>query len=174
MTTILTLAQWLTYWLETYVKPTAKPSGYAQYRDICTGHIIPAIGDTPLDAVTTAQLQEFLNRQKAHGNLKTGGELSAKSIKNMRIVLDVAFQKAIQEKRLGHNPVQATVIQKVRRPKIVPLTDEAQGTLERFLFEDGNLQNMGILLSLYTGSRLGEICALRWQEVDRSCNEIHF
>lgn len=33
---------------------------------------------------------------------------------------------------------------------------------------------MGILLSLYTGSRLGEICALRWQEVDRSRNEIRF
>ena len=174
MTDTLTLARWLVYWLETYVKPTAKPSGYAQYRDICTGHIIPAMGDTPLEAVTTAQLQAFFNHQKDHGNLKTGGALSAKSIKNMRIVLDVAFQKAIQEKRLGHNPVQATVIQKVRRPKILPLTDAAQGTLERFLFQDDNLQNMGILLSLYTGSRLGEICALRWQEVDRSRNEIRF
>lgn len=104
MTDTLTLARWLVYWLETYVKPTAKPSGYAQYRDICTGHIIPAMGDTPLEAVTTAQLQAFFNHQKDHGNLKTGGPLSAKSIKNMRIVLDVAFQKAIQEKRLGHNP----------------------------------------------------------------------
>ena len=61
MTDTLTLARWLVYWLETYVKPTAKPSGYAQYRDICTGHIIPAMGDTPLEAVTTAQLQAFFN-----------------------------------------------------------------------------------------------------------------
>lgn len=169
-----TLGAWLTYWLETYVKSTAKPAGYAQYRDLCTKHIIPAIGSIPLDEVTTGRLQQFFNDQKARGNLKTGGALSAKSIKNMRIVLDVAFQQAIAEKRVSQNPVQATVIQKVRRPNIVPLTDAAQETLERFLFQDDNLQNMGILLSLYTGSRLGEICALRWQDIDREGNEIHF
>lgn len=56
MTTTPTLAEWLTYWLEAYVQPTARPAGYAQYRGICTGHIIPAIGGTPLAQVTTAQL----------------------------------------------------------------------------------------------------------------------
>ena len=61
MTDTLTLARWLVYWLETYVKPTAKPSGYAQYRDICTGHIIPAMGNTPLEAVTTANALRFFN-----------------------------------------------------------------------------------------------------------------
>ena len=45
--------------------------------------------------------------------------------------------------------------------------------LQRFLFQDGNLQNMGILLALYTGCRLGEICALRWRDVDWSQQELH-
>ncbi|WP_346667938.1 hypothetical protein [uncultured Subdoligranulum sp.] len=166
MTAISTLADWLHYWLESYIRPSCKPAGYAQYRDIVDKHVVPAIGAVPLGELNTGILQQFLNREAACGNRKTGGPLSAKPIKNMRVVLDVALKCAVQEGRLAANPVPGTVIRKVQRKAIQPMSDAMQATLERFLFQDGNLQNMGILLALYTGCRLGEICALRWRDVD--------
>ena len=173
MTAISTLADWLHYWLENYIRPSCKPAGYAQYRDIVDKHVVPAIGAVPLAGLNTGILQQFLNREAACGNRKTGGPLSAKSIKNMRVVLDVALKCAVQEGRLAANPVPGTVIRKVQRKAIQPMSDAMQAALERFLFQDSNLQNMGILLALYTGCCLGEICALRWRDVDWSRQELH-
>lgn len=169
----MTLAQWLNFWLEHYIRPNKKPAGFAQYKDLCTGHIIPEIGEIPLRDITGPILQLFFNEQSEHGNLKTGGPLSAKSIKNMRVLLDVAFRVAVEKNGMGANPVRDTVIPAVHRHAVVPLTEEMQKELERFLFADDNLQNMGILLALYTGCRLGEICALRWVDIDTDKNELH-
>lgn len=173
MKNIVTLSDWLNYWLDSYIRPSCKPAGYAQYRDICDKHIAPQIGRVPLEKVNTGTLQQFLNREAASGNLKTGGPLSPKSVKNMRVVLDVALKAAVQEGRLSANPVPGTVIRKVCRKPIDPMSDEMQKTLEKFLFRDSNLQNVGILLALYTGCRLGEICALRWRDVNWQRRELH-
>ena len=141
MTAISTLADWLHYWLESYIRPSCKPAGYAQYRDIVDKHVVPAVGTVPLAELTTGILQQFLNREAACGNRKTGGPLSAKSVKNMRVVLDVALKCAVQEGRLSANPVPGTVIRKVQRKAIEPMSDAMQAALELFLFQDGNLQN---------------------------------
>ena len=41
-------------------------------------HILPKLGDMPLKSLTTAVVQHFLNEESLHGNLRTGGALSAK------------------------------------------------------------------------------------------------
>lgn len=169
----LTLNEWLHRWLEAYVKISCKAAGYAQYRQICEKHIIPMLGDYFLEMITTAVLQDFFMQQSKSGNLKTGKGLSPKSIKNMRVVLDVAFQKAVLEGYLKENPVVGTVIQKVHKKSIYPMEEETLQTLENFLYKNGNLQDVGVLLSLYTGCRLGEICGLQWKDVDWRRKEIH-
>lgn len=57
MTAISTLADWLDYWLESYIRPSCKPAGYAQYRDIVDKHVVPQIGAVPLSELTTGILQ---------------------------------------------------------------------------------------------------------------------
>ena len=144
MTAISTLADWLHYWLESYIRPSCKPAGYAQYRDIVDKHVIPAIGAVPLAELNTGILQQFLNREAACGNRKTGGPLSAKSVKNMRVVLDVALKCAVQEGRLAANPVPGTVIRKVQRKAIQPMSDAMQAALEAVgLFQDGRPAEYG-------------------------------
>ena len=81
----ITLREWSQQWLEVYVKPVAKPSGYEHYYDNLHKHILPKLGDMPLKSLTTAVVQHFFNEESLHGNLRTGGALSAKSIKNMRV-----------------------------------------------------------------------------------------
>ena len=44
----ITLREWSQQWLEVYVKPVAKPSGYEHYHDNLHKHILPKLGDTAL------------------------------------------------------------------------------------------------------------------------------
>lgn len=166
------LKDWLSYWLENYIRPVAKPSAYEHYRDNCEKHIIPELGELSLNSITPRIIQNFLNKQSRCGNLKTGGALSTKSMRNMRVVLDVAMKQALAEELIHSNPVPLTVIRacKTKKPEI--MTDEMQETLERYLFENKNQYHPAILMALYTGMRRGEICALRWKNYNESTGRL--
>lgn len=60
-----TLGEWLMYWLETYVRLTAKPSSYSHYRDNCEKHIIPALGEVPIGEISAKMLQRFSMNRRA-------------------------------------------------------------------------------------------------------------
>ena len=162
----VTLREWSQQWLEVYVKPVAKPSGYEHYYDNLHKHILPKLGDMPLKSLTTAVVQHFLNEESLHGNLRTGGALSAKSIKNMRVVLDVCCKRAVADGLMAANPVAATVYTHCRSKKHNIMSDSDQKVLEKWLFSDLSLNNAGIILALYSGMRLGEVCAARWGNYD--------
>ena len=169
----MTLNEWTEQWLETYVKPVAKPSGYEHYCDNMYKHILPKLGNLPMNELTTAVVQQFLNGEALHGNLRTGGPLSAKSVKNMRVVLDVCCKRAVADGIMPVNPVPATVYTHCRLKKLTVLSDDAQATLEKWLFSDLSLNNAGIILALYTGMRLGEVCAVRWKDYDAASGTLH-
>ena len=105
----ITLREWSQQWLEVYVKPVAKPSGYEHYYDNLHKHILPKLGDMPLKSLTTAVVQHFLNEEPLHGNLRTGGAERKKASKNMRVVLDVCCKRAVADGMMPANPVAATV-----------------------------------------------------------------
>lgn len=156
-----------------YVKPVAKPSGYEHYSDNMHKHVLPQLGSLPMNKLTTAVVQRFLNGEALHGNLRTGGPLSAKSVKNMRVVLDVCCKRAVADGVMPVNPVPATVYTHCRSKKLTILSDDAQTTLEKWLFSDLSLNNAGIILALYTGMRLGEVCAVRWKDYDAASGTLH-
>ena len=58
----VTLREWSQQWLEVYVKPVAKPSGYEHYYDNLHKHILPKLGDMPLKSLTTAWYSTFSTR----------------------------------------------------------------------------------------------------------------
>lgn len=169
----ITLREWSQQWLEVYVKPVAKPSGYEHYYDNMYKHILPKLGDMPLESLTTAVVQHFLNEESLQGNLRTGGALSAKSIKNMRVVLDVCCKRAVADGMMPANPVAATVYTHCRSKKHNIMSDSDQKVLEKWLFSDLSLNNAGIILALYSGMRLGEVCAARWGNYDAMSGTLH-
>ena len=160
------LCDWAAYWMETYVRPVAKPSGYEHYHDNLYKHILPKLGEYRLKKLTTPVVQAFLNEAAEHGNLRNGGPLSPKSIKNMRVVLDVCCKRAVAEGYMAANPVPATVFKHCPSKRVEVMTDAHQRILEEWLFRDPSLLNAGITLGLYTGMRLGEVCAARWRNYD--------
>ena len=118
------LGEWMTYWLENYVRPIAKPAGYQHYRDNVEKHILPHLGKVPLGELTPRVLQQFLNQQARNGNLRDHGPLSTKSMRNMRVVLDVALKQAMAEGIIQNNPVPLTVVKSVRSHRMQIIIDQ--------------------------------------------------
>ena len=168
----MTLSVWLMYWLEMYIRPTAKPSTYESYRGHCEQHIIPALGNIRLKDLTSKQIQQFLNEESRTGNGKTGGALSPKTMRNMRVVLDVALKQALAEELIHSNPIPLTVIKSARTKKLEVMTDDMQETLDKYLIETENPYHPAIRFDLYTGMRRGELCALRWRDYNEKTGRI--
>ena len=86
----------------------------------------------------------------------------------MRAVLDVALKLATAEELMPSNPVPLTAIKSVKSRRVQIMTNDSQRVLETYLFEHFGHKEADILLALYTGMRLGEICALRWKNYQES------
>lgn len=157
-----TLKDWANHWLDLYIKPVAKPSGYEHYHDNIHKHILPKLGEIRLDKLTTPVVQAFFNEAAEHGNLRNGGPLSAKSMRNMRVVLDVCCKRAVADGYMASNPIPGTVLRRGKTTKVDVMTNTNQGSLEDYLFEHSTSRDAGISLALFTGMRLGEVCAFRW------------
>ena len=167
------LGEWMAYWLENYVRPIAKPAGYQHYRDNVEKHILPHLGKIPLGELTPRVLQQFLNQQARNGNLRDHDPLSTKSMRNMRVVLDVALKQAMAEGIIHNNPVPLTVVKSVRSHRMQIMTNEIQQQLENYLFRNRHDYHAGILIAMFTGMRLGEVCALQWKDYDADKGRLH-
>ena len=67
-----TFGEWMDFWYRTYSKPRLRPSTAQEYESNIYKHIIPALGKTPLTAVTTEVLQKFYTFLKTEVVLRAG------------------------------------------------------------------------------------------------------
>lgn len=172
--------EWLLIWLENYVQPTAKERTRLRYSEVVKHHLIPHIGELEMADVTPLILQQMVTGLTAHGNLRTGGALSANTVNVIITVIQSALRVAYQ---LGYIPEYTA--DRVRRPRaaekgIECFTLKEQKKIEAAVLADRRPKMFGIVLSLYTGLRIGELIALQWKDIDlqkgliavsRSCHD---
>jgi len=163
----IALADWLSEWLETYSRPIIRQSTYISYETYIRAHITPKIGNFKLYSLTPKILQRFFN-DKARGERmdnKEGG-LSPKTLKNMRNMLHLALEQARDNDMIVKNPVRSIKLPKLEPREMRVLSYQEQKMLEEVLLESEEPLAAGILISLYTGIRIGELLGLMWSEVD--------
>lgn len=152
-----TVKDFLNYWLEDVHKATLKVSTYALYRRHLDNHLIPHLGHIQLQKLKADHVQAFLNNEQ-----KTG--LKAGTIKLLYTILEAALNDAIQWQRLVINVCQGVKLPRQTRREVY-LLDQEQA--QRFLQSArGNRLDCIITLALTSAMRLGEILALRWEDVD--------
>lgn len=143
-----------------------KRSTYAKYLATVQNHIFPCLGEMTLSDINSTQVNTFIYDKLVNGRLDDTGPLSVKTVRDIYTILKSILKYAENEYDLG-GLARNTVLPKRQNPKYEILTHSEQQTLEDYLSKDlSNLRKSGILLCLYTGLRLGEICALRWQDID--------
>lgn len=153
----------LNYWQQTtWIKQ--KASTRQRYNYLIERHIIPALGDYMLSELTPETLNAFINQKLCQGRLDGCGTLSPAYVRSMAIIINAALAFATEElelpsQRAAHKPY-------IDKKEVVVLTISEQKLLEAQLLAKPTITGLGILLSLNTGLRIGEACALSWTDID--------
>lgn len=95
---------------------------------------------------------------------QNGNGLSPKTVNSILSVLKGIFLYATQHEKLSVADIWKISFKQPQKPmRILSLAEQEK--LSRFLYENLTLSNLGILVCLYTGVRIGEICALKWEDI---------
>ncbi len=142
-----------------YVKNRVKPSTYYKYEGLSRNHIYSEIGNMPLKFISRTAVEDFTEKLKTK-------ELSAKTVNDILTVLNLVFDYA--EKQYDINMPKITYIREERKEARV-LTLKEQEKLSEYLQSGMDEFKMAVLLALHTGLRIGELCALRWEDIYDGC-----
>ena len=140
------------------MKNRIKESTAANYRMKIERHIVTYFGEISCALLKVKTVSEFIQKK-----LKDG--LSARYVCDILTVLKSIFRYASREYRID-NVIDGVVMPKKGKPEIQIMTAEEKRRLMMYINGNRNLSTIGVALSLYTGMRIGEICALRWQDID--------
>ena len=148
-------------WLST-ISPTIKSSTYAGYASVLELHILPYLGNRSIKRLKTADFNSFTEEKLKNGRADGKGGLSAKTVRDLLSVINTIMDYACNEMIIS-NRIMITY-PKADDQRIRILSRQEQSALEMVLKADTDIHKLGILLCLYTGLRIGEICALRWMD----------
>lgn len=150
-------------WLDSR-KDSVKESTYAHYKNLAETHILPGLGRIPLAALTSENINQFLKELLSSGRVDGKGGLSPKTVADIRSVLLLALEYA-RSKQYPCPDLDKIFSPHVSRPEMKVLTLEQQEKLENYLFQHPGPMELGILITLYGGLRIGELCALQWRDI---------
>lgn len=142
-----------------------KESTFARYQMIIRKHILPELGGYAMEGLNSSIINTY-TCQKLDTN-------STKTVRDICSVLKSVIRYAENEYAL-HNIAGNMVLPKQQRTNREVLTDWERKKIESYLWENRETPRCaGILLCLYTGLRLGEICGLQWGDFDRKKHIIY-
>ena len=159
----ISYSDYLDYWLEKHCEVNLKYHTIEAYKNIIKNHIKPRLGFYMLSQITTATLQEFMNRTYIEYGF------SKNFMKNILKVLKTSFSYATDV--MGYIKINPTL--NVKLPKYdVPDSDpahifskeEIQIILERF--KKNHCVYYAFLTAYYTGLRVSEVFGLTWDDID--------
>lgn len=158
--------QWLTEWLENYVKPVSKQKTYLRYHEIVEQHVSTQLGNYELNSLTPLVLQHYTMRLLKNGNLKTGRGLAASTVNGIVTVIQNSLRSAYSVGQLPEYFADKIKRPRFKQKQIISFTVAEQRKIEREILLRQKPRMFGVVLCLYTGLRIGELLALEWTDID--------
>ena len=143
-------------------KTEVKITTVSTYKYTLSHYILPLLGSCGLEELTTERLSDFVQELRTR-------ELSPRTVNSALMVLKMMMSFAGERGYLMPKQYEIRNLKETGKQAEI-LKEEDQRRLERFLQEDRERSREGIragmILSLYAGLRIGEVCALKWEDID--------
>lgn len=157
-------------WLNA-VKPTVKASTFAVYKYSIT-HYLKAFERKKLEAISESMVKTFVAMLLNEGAKGGKGGLSVRTVGNILTILKAICSYG--EKEYGHrSQIRSVKVSKQKATEEKVLTESSWEKLTKQLETDKSETALAVAISLYTGMRLGEICALRVEDIQLGERIIH-
>lgn len=189
-----TVAAFLTYWLDSIVKPHLAPLTYVSYEGYVRLHIVPFLGPKRLNKLSVRDVREWLTklsetcqccahdkdkkRPSAERKCCAVGECcesspSRRVVQGARDAFRAALTHAVTEEEIGKNVAALVRVPKPRRRRIKPWSVAEAG---RFLTDAAAREDhlfAAWVIVLCLGLRRGEVLGLTWKSVDLEKGELY-
>lgn len=149
-------------WLRTQM-PQLKAASVAKYINILNLYLLPEFGVQPIGVISRRDVILFSRKLLLSGGVRSNG-LAPKTINSIISVLKNIFDYASVEKEITTADLKNIYVKQSQQPMRI-LSRNEQHRLSLYLLENPSPCHLGMLLCLYTGLRIGEICALKWEDV---------
>lgn len=159
----LTVKELFEEWLNS-VQFRVKASTLANYRMKVDKHILPEFGGIRYEILTARNVYKFIQN-------KINSGLSSKYVADI-VVLFKSMAKYTAREHGFCNPLENVSLPKTEKKEMCLLSDSEQKTLCQAMGENTDNTKLGVLLSYYTGLRIGELCGLKWENIDFSAGTL--
>lgn len=145
-------------------KQYVKKSTFSAYVLLIENHLLPVFGNK--HKIEEADVQAFVFQ-------KLGQGLSQKTIKDMLIVLKMILKFGAKNKWITYDPfeIQYPTVREGQHIEVLSRTHQKK--VMSYIQEHFTFRNLGVYICLSSGMRIGEICALTWDDVDTDNGIIH-
>jgi integrase len=149
------VAKWLTL-----TEKDHSPTTFRTYRNLLKNHILPGLGDRPVNSIRTIDLDHL------YQGLTSGTGLAPASVRQIHAIIRRAFRQAVMWGWVASNPAANATPPRLVKPKLSPPNAAQVNELLRYARKRDPELGHFLHISASTGARRGEVCALRWSNLD--------
>lgn len=160
------LNDYIEHWLYTITMPNIKQSTLGYYHAIAAKHIIPVLGTTQLSVINSDMVQSFVNLLSEQG-------LSVSTIRNIFRLLNSILKEAVNNEQIEENPCEKTRLPQGGKKGTKYLVKSERKRLISAIEENCLDTKLEVLLPMFAGLRVGELCALQMKDIDLTEGMIH-
>lgn len=161
----VTFEEWCGIWLK-QVRPTIEKSTFSSYSYKTEKYILPYLPNCFISELTKKDIQRLIYHWQKH-------PLAPSSIRVLMQVLKCCLNQAVEDGLLRKNPCQGVKLPKKEKRKQTALSLKQQRQLESAALAYPKEKGFPIVFALHTGLRIGEVAALKWENIDFDNGMIH-